>query len=127
MLERFVVEPGKEDKCCLVTATLDFGATVIVEGFGLPFYNPEDEEVGAWLNDNQIIKGGFSLLDLLRERKFYFLVKSTAQGFEREFTEARLPLPFVYPYGNNHDWNSERFWKTIQDNKSNSSFIAAYR
>lgn len=126
-LERFSVEPGKESRYCLVTAALDVGTAVTVDGFGVPFYNSEDEELGAWLNDDQIIKGGFTLLNFLRERKFYFLVSATAQGFEREFSEARLPPPFAYPYGDNHDWDSERLWNTIQNNKSDASFSPAYR
>lgn len=127
LLERFAVKPGQENGYCLVTAVLDFGANVKVDGFGFPFYHPEDEELGAWLNEHQIINGGFSLLDILREREFYFIGSTTAQGFEREFTEARLPPLFTYPYGTNHDWDSDRFWKTIQDNKSDASFVSAYR
>lgn len=121
------MEPGKKSRYCLVTAALDVGTTVTVDGFGVPFYNPEDGELGGWLDDDQIIKGGFTLLDFLRERKFYFLVSATAQGFEREFSEARLPPPVAYPYGDNHDWDSEHLWKTIQDNKSDASFSPAYR
>ena len=42
------------------------GARVSVEGFGMPFKNPEDPEVEGWICSNAPIVQGITLLDFLR-------------------------------------------------------------
>jgi len=108
----------------LVSAMLR--SPVRVEGFGIPFANPEDQELEGWVNDNQPIVDGVSLLDFLSRDTFHFLVDYQLRETQWELREELLPPPFHYPYGDQHDWKPERYKRLLETAKSDRQFLPAY-
>ncbi|KEZ43961.1 hypothetical protein SAPIO_CDS4166 [Scedosporium apiospermum] len=97
-----------------------------VDGFGIPFANPEDQELEGWVNDNQPIVDGVSLLDFLSRDTFHFLVDYQLRETKWELREELLPPSFHYPYGDQHDWKPERYKRLLETAKSDRQFLPAY-
>ncbi|KAK4155741.1 P-loop containing nucleoside triphosphate hydrolase protein [Chaetomidium leptoderma] len=76
VVKRFAGPGAKQ--LAMVTVELAEGARVRVDGFGMPFRNPEDEEVDGWINDNRPTVQNITLLDFLRRRVFHFAVPMSA-------------------------------------------------
>jgi hypothetical protein len=119
----------------MVSVRLIKGATVSVVGFGMPFRNPEAPEVEAWVNQNAPIEGGIALLDFLRQRTFHFILPAALISVEKEWNDQRLPPPFSYPYGTEHQWPPDvdgepdlrRHQRLLEENKSAEAFPPAFR
>jgi len=86
----------------LCTVAVRLTARATVHGFGLPFANPEDSEVDGWVNKNAPIVPGLTLLDLLRQTEFHFVVFGPTAAVKRRWNEQVLYPPFSYPYGTDH-------------------------
>ncbi len=111
----------------LVSVRLKDGERVKVEGFGIPFANYEQPEVAKWVNDNEPIVGGITLLDFLRRDEFHLLVSHRPVDIEKRWTEDAMPPPFSYPYGTEHDWDLDRYNELLQETESKEQFRPAYR
>jgi hypothetical protein len=92
------------------------GARVKVEGFGLPFANPQDPEIEGWINDDKPLVDAITLLDFLQAGEFYLIVAQPCRDLQKEWDESRLPPPFRYPYGTEHSWH-ESYEALLSANK----------
>ncbi|KAF7554912.1 hypothetical protein G7Z17_g2536 [Cylindrodendrum hubeiense] len=126
LLARFPHAKGAKNGLAYVSVRLNDGACVSVEGFGIPFANALDPEVESWINHDAPIVENVTLLDVLRQNHFHFVVANTAQDALRNFSEDRLPPPFKYPYGTNHTWNTDRIQKLLFDTKDKRQFFPTY-
>lgn len=127
LLARFPNAKAAQKGLGLVTVHLRDDAEVTIDGFGIPFANPSDAELEGWVNDNKAIADGHTLLDILQQRKFFFLVAYPCREIGKKWVEDLLPPPLSYPYGTEHDWNVPRFKRLLQENKSPNAFQPAYR
>ncbi|KAK4149095.1 P-loop containing nucleoside triphosphate hydrolase protein [Chaetomidium leptoderma] len=119
----------------LVTVRFNDGAQVKVDGFGMPFKNQEDPDVEGWINRNEPIVEGITLLDFLAQRTFCFVFVASPSTMAKEWDDTRLPPPFSYPYGSEHDWPSDaesrnpdlsRYANLLADTKSPEMFRPAF-
>lgn len=122
---RFPDAKGKGPFSCL-HVTLLGDAKVRVHGFGLPFANVEDAEVEAWVNDNAPIVEGHTLLDILAQRVFHFVIRQSAHDTEKHFHVDRLPPPFKHPYGATPGWDIQKFHTEAGKYKGHQ-FLPVYR
>ncbi|KAM3440550.1 hypothetical protein MY4824_001998 [Beauveria thailandica] len=70
----------------------------IVEGFGLPFSDHKNPQLEGWLHGNQPITVGFSLVNLIRQKKMSFFMDLSVHVVNKKFFEQPLPEPFKLPY-----------------------------
>ncbi|KAK4150791.1 P-loop containing nucleoside triphosphate hydrolase protein [Chaetomidium leptoderma] len=117
--------PGAR-KLCLLSVRLLEGAQVKVDGFGMPFANFENPEVERWVNGNEPIVAGTTLLDLVQKTEFHVLVLESPVDVQRKWSEEHLPPPFSYPYGTEHDWDWARYRTLLPETKSTEQFWPAY-
>ncbi|KAF4979663.1 hypothetical protein FZEAL_4154 [Fusarium zealandicum] len=105
---------GKAKEYTLLTISLSRAGSVKVEGYGKPFANP-GHFTDAWINKSKPIDGSNTLVDLLEQRKFVFLVPSHHSVLlcEWRWNTATLSTPFSYPYGDQHSWDMERYRKML--------------
>ncbi|SPJ75859.1 uncharacterized protein FTOL_05590 [Fusarium torulosum] len=101
-----------------VEVALKKGAMVTVEGFGLPYANaihPAHE----WLRNpaSADIVGGKTLLDILQQEQFTFIVSEPHPQLENKMDVASLPASFDYGYGNIHSWDMERYMQQLSEIK----------
>ncbi|KAL7809835.1 P-loop containing nucleoside triphosphate hydrolase protein [Trichoderma aethiopicum] len=122
--DRFPDARGREKGFTVIRASLADQARVTVYGFGMPFANANDPEVQGWLNENKPITDGLTLLDVIRQRTFYFVVRLYVAVAATRFSIDTMP-PFAYPYGTDQGWNVSRFKELIKANKG-GQFLAAY-
>ncbi|KAF4991590.1 hypothetical protein FGRMN_7709 [Fusarium graminum] len=80
-----------------MTVRLQDGASPKINGYGLPFANSSDKEIDAWVNDNAPISGDATLLDVLHQRSFFFVVSSPLPPCRNELPY--LPPAFDHGYG----------------------------
>ncbi|EAQ90943.1 predicted protein [Chaetomium globosum CBS 148.51] len=110
-LNRF---PGAE-RFTLISVRLHEGARVRVDGFGMPYKNPEQPAAEGW-------------------RAFYFAIRAPLATIDKEWNDMRLPPPFSYPYGTEHHWPSKNkgaagltlYADLLERTKSAEKFRAAY-
>ncbi len=91
-------------------------AQVTVVGFGLPFAH-HGHISEAWLDSSAPLAGNVTLLDLLRQRSFSFIVDEYDKVMNAVWDESTLGPVFVYPYGNDHEWDFDRYEKLLPANK----------
>lgn len=90
------------------------GSKITVNGFGLPFSNPGHPSEG-WLNEDKPIEGGITLQNLLGQRSFHLIVQSAdAHSDLPSLLEKSRNIPFIYPYGNDHVWNADRYLRNME-------------
>ena len=87
-----------------------------IVGFGMPFAN-HGHISEAWLASSAPLAGGLTLLDLLRQRSFSFVVDWWDKELAKVWDESTLAPPFCYPYGKDHAWDFPRYEKLIPANK----------
>ncbi|RSM00399.1 hypothetical protein CEP52_009151 [Fusarium oligoseptatum] len=107
----------------IVRVSLQPGSEVTVEGYGLPLANPGHPSEG-WLNKLEPIVGDKTLVNILEQREFTFVVHKPSDVLRRDWNEDQLPPPFSYPYGTLHDWDIERFDNLIKNNKGHQFWPA---
>ncbi|EEU36367.1 uncharacterized protein NECHADRAFT_52518, partial [Fusarium vanettenii 77-13-4] len=100
-------------------------ASVSIQGFGYPFANVDDLEVEGWVNNKPIVDG-HTLIDILRSKRFVFVLPKPVAAAAHTFNPDRLPAPFSYPYGPNQEWNLPLYRALIAQNKGHR-FIPAFR
>ncbi|KAI5464674.1 hypothetical protein BGZ63DRAFT_451852 [Mariannaea sp. PMI_226] len=103
LLARF---PGAKTNSSVVKVALREGFSE-VEGFGLPFANPGHPSE-AWLNHNGPIVGTTTLLDIVEQREFTFVVFYPTVQLGRDWAQGDLKS-FSYPYGKDHYWSLDRY------------------
>ncbi|KAG8167592.1 hypothetical protein KVR01_003281 [Diaporthe batatas] len=126
VLVRFPNAKAKEKGLALVTVELQDNADVVVDGFGLPFANPADPELESWVDNTKAIAGDYTLVGVIQQRKFYFLVAYATREVQKNWNPALLPAPFSYPYGTDHKWDMDKYRELIAQTKSPRAFQPAY-
>lgn len=81
----------------------------------MPFSHPGGQ-FEAFINDNAPDSVGVTLIEILQQRHFSFIVASPSNALRNWWT---LPLPPLlrYPYGQVHSWSYERYYDLISGNK----------
>lgn len=75
--------------------------------FGLPYFN--DGHVSEeWLLRNKAIIGTTTLLDILKQKRFRFVVSTPAETVRKNLEPFRVIEPHQHPYGTDHRWDIER-------------------
>lgn len=125
VVSRFPSAAGR--RLSVLKVHLKDGANVTVGGFGTPFANHGDDsaEVDGWVNENQAIVDGLTLLDVLRQRAFTFVVAYSNQQLESQWN-SELPPPVDYPYGHNHNWGEASAMALSPALRAKEQFKAAY-
>ncbi|KAM5342775.1 hypothetical protein ACJ41O_013741 [Fusarium nematophilum] len=94
------------------------GGKVDVEGFGMPFENPK-HAAQEWLRhpDTAPVVGDKSLLDIILQVEFTFIVQHPHGVLEGKWDYERLPCVFDYGFGVNHSWNLDKHMAQLHLNK----------
>jgi hypothetical protein len=122
-------------KLAIAVVRLLDNASIAVDGFGIPFANPEDPEVEGWVNGNTEVLLGLTILDFLRRREFHFIVPMKAVDLEKEWSFRYTAPPFSYPYGTEHDWpvgehrqpDTSHYDELLEQTKSAEQFRPAFK
>ena len=98
-----------------------------MNGFGIPYTNGDDEELSRQVNENKPLAKGTTLLSILRQREFVFLVQRPIEYLEIDFSESSMDAPWTYPLGTKHDWKPKRFWNNHQNIQVTEPFLRAMK
>ncbi|KKP02303.1 hypothetical protein THAR02_05596 [Trichoderma harzianum] len=88
---------------------------VVVKGYGMPFAN-KGHECDAFINDNGTIENRFTLLNILQQQSFSFIVAAPTNAAMKNLFQP-LPPPFRYPYGDVHSWDEARYQEMLPKTK----------
>ncbi|PON27775.1 hypothetical protein TGAM01_v203542 [Trichoderma gamsii] len=111
------------DKLCRLNVYLKPGTYSTIKRFGMPFSHP-GTEIEAVINDNEPMCAGRTLVDILQQREFSFVVAASSNAVDAHWLQD-LPPPFRYPYGEEHSWSYERYDELIKWNKG-PQFVPAW-
>ncbi|OAA39768.1 DNA helicase [Beauveria brongniartii RCEF 3172] len=89
---------SKYSEAAVVHITIPENSEPTIEGFGLPFSDRENKQLEGWLNDNKPIAAGFSLVDIIRQKKMSFFLDLSVQEVNKKYFAQPLPEPFILPY-----------------------------
>ncbi|KAM3447389.1 hypothetical protein MY3296_008784 [Beauveria thailandica] len=90
---------ANHDEATVIHVTLPENSDgLTVEGFGLPFSGHENPQLEGWLHGNQPIAAGFSLVDIIRQKKISFFMDLPVHVINKKFFAQPLPEPFKLPY-----------------------------
>ncbi|KAM0282168.1 hypothetical protein ACHAO9_010313 [Fusarium lateritium] len=110
--------PKGKAKMSWVEVALKKDAKVAVEGFGLPYANAS-HPAHEWLRHpaSADIVGGKTLLDILQQEQFTFIVSEPHPLLQNKMDVASLPASFNYGYGNIHSWDMTRYMQQLSEIK----------
>ncbi|KAI1094479.1 P-loop containing nucleoside triphosphate hydrolase protein [Rostrohypoxylon terebratum] len=116
--------PGVPADLSLVSFKLEQDASIVVQGFGIPFgdYQHSTSTTGLTAtNDSQI-------LDLIQKKEFFFLVMSPSDMLQKTLDMGKyLPsAPASNPYGDRPGWDVDRYRSEYSRIKSMRPIPAAY-
>lgn len=107
-----------------VTVKID-GAIPTIEGYGQAFANGADPELESWINSNEPITGSVTLLDVLHQQAFFFVVAWAPGPASKNFTESLLPPPFSYGSYPRIPLEEDQMKYAIEQNPG-GAFVASY-
>ncbi|KAH8122378.1 P-loop containing nucleoside triphosphate hydrolase protein [Trichoderma asperelloides] len=107
--------PISDKKFCRLNVYLEPGTYSTVDRFGIPFADP-GTKVEAIINHNEPMCAGKTLVDVLQQREFSFVVAAPSNAVHTNWCQD-LPPPFRYPYGEEHFWSYKRYDDIISKNK----------
>ncbi|KIE02685.1 hypothetical protein MAJ_00987, partial [Metarhizium majus ARSEF 297] len=114
--------PDEKRELSLVEVVLKNDAEVIIEGYGMPYAN-QGHIAEKWLLENMPIANGITIMGLLEQRSYYFVVASEHNKLSEDWNFDILPPPFSYPYGTEHSWKSQsEYAAMIWNNKGHQFF-----
>ncbi|RSM06136.1 hypothetical protein CDV31_009233 [Fusarium ambrosium] len=123
VLSRFPNAKRRDKGMTVFKVTMDASATI--HGFGYPFANADDAEVEGWVNDNKPIVDGITLMDVLRSKRFCFVLPLPLAVATKCLATDRLPAPFIFPYGPCQEWKVSSYKEDIAKNKGHR-FMPAF-
>lgn len=85
---------------CALPLKVAMGTRVMVKRYGKLFDHP-DLSKNCWINHNQLGLGDMTLIDVIEQRNFSFVVASGDRVLEKYWSQ-ELPGPFRYPFGDEH-------------------------
>ncbi|KAM3460581.1 hypothetical protein NHJ6243_005752 [Beauveria neobassiana] len=77
--------------------TLPKYTEIFIEGFGLPFSDREHPQLEDWLRGDQPIAAGFSLVDIIKQKKISLFMDLSVDEVKKKFLQP-LPEPSKFPY-----------------------------
>ncbi|EHK51133.1 hypothetical protein TRIATDRAFT_772, partial [Trichoderma atroviride IMI 206040] len=104
-----------DKKMCRLDVRLAPDDCSVVIGYGMPFSHP-GEQFEAFINNSAPDSVGVTLIEVLQQRHFSFVVASPSNVLRNWWTQP-LPPPLHYPYGQEHAWSYERYYDLISGNK----------
>jgi hypothetical protein len=116
-----IPETGK--RMCRLEVHLPPGAHSSVKGYGMPFSH-SGEQIGDFLTQNAPHDCGLTLVEILQQRNFTFLVAAPSEAMQNNWNQP-LPPPPRYPYGEEHHWSVDRYEDILPENKG-SRFTPAW-
>ncbi|KIL93205.1 hypothetical protein FAVG1_03182 [Fusarium avenaceum] len=110
--------PKGKAKMSWVEVALKNDAKVTVEGFGLPYANAS-HPAHEWLRHpaSADIVGGKTLLDILQQEQFTFIVSEPHPLLQNKMDVTSLPASFDFGYGKIHSWDMERYMQQLSEIK----------
>ncbi|WZH45616.1 DNA helicase [Fusarium acuminatum] len=85
--------------------TISFNDTKpIVMGYGRPFANVQDPQIESWVNGNQPVINGCTLLDALQLQQYHVVLPINVADAQKKFDPNQALPPFSFPYGS-QSWN----------------------
>lgn len=81
---------------------------VSVYNFGMPFNNPGHPSED-WLFCNKPIIGNATLMQILKQESFRFVVPAAVEDVRRHLDLDCLPSPTTFPYGTVHNFDMDRY------------------
>ncbi|RSL50912.1 hypothetical protein CEP54_011672 [Fusarium duplospermum] len=123
VLARFPNAKRRDKGMTVFKVVMDASATI--DGFGYPFANADDAEVEGWVNDNKPIVDGITLMDVLRSKRFCFVVPLPLAVATKCLAMDHLPAPFIFPYGPCQEWKVSSYKEDIAKNKGHR-FMPAF-
>ncbi|CAH0026931.1 unnamed protein product [Clonostachys rhizophaga] len=108
--------PSLTEPATFITVHLHYSHNVVVDGYAKPFSNP-GHPCDGWFNRNLPIDDGITLLGLLEERRFHFVLSKNTDYYNRFWTESMLPPPFSYPYKHRLSWDIEEYRKEFSEHR----------
>ncbi|KAJ4328076.1 hypothetical protein N0V84_001444 [Fusarium piperis] len=115
----------RRDKGMTVFKVVMDDALATIHGFGYPFANADDAEVEGWVNDNKPIVDGITMMDVLRSKRFCFILPVPFASATKFLATDRLPAPFMYPYGPLQEWDISAYKGAIAKHKGHQ-FMPAF-
>lgn len=88
---------------------------VVIKGYGMPFAN-KGNECDAFINGNGTVDDRFTLLNILQQKSFSFIVAAPANAAMKNLFQP-LPPPLRYPYGDVHYWDEARYQEMLPKTK----------
>lgn len=79
-----------------------------VYNFGMPFYNPGHASED-WLFRNEPIVGDVTLMQILKQQTFRFVVPAAVDTIRRRLDPDNIPQTTVFPYGTVHNFDLDRY------------------
>ncbi|CAH0049226.1 unnamed protein product [Clonostachys solani] len=108
--------PSLTEPATFITVHLHHSHHAVVEGYAKPFSNP-GHPCDEWINKSLPIDDGITLLGLLEERRFHFVLSKNKDYYNRFWAESRLPPPFSYPYKHRLSWDIEEYRKEFSEHR----------
>ncbi|KAH7272937.1 hypothetical protein B0J15DRAFT_573805 [Fusarium solani] len=106
--------PGTKKHLSLVEVSLRDPTLTKVHGFGMPFKGPGHPFEELLNHQGGFIAGKHTLLEFLRQDRFWIIVAAPSGILESIWDARKLPPPFAYPYGNIHNWDEGRYAKMLE-------------
>lgn len=88
---------------------------VKVDGFGMPFSNPEHAS-DDWVNRHMPILSGFTIADILALEEFRFVVSEPSKSLSGKMDLNLLAPPFRHKYGSNFHWDEAGYEALLKSN-----------
>ncbi|KAF5723290.1 hypothetical protein FMUND_1924 [Fusarium mundagurra] len=99
-----------------VSVILGKGASVSVQGFGMPYSNPCYPAEGFLRPPASTnVMDGLYLLDIVQQRQFLFLAAQPDEVLKAKWSVASLAPNFDYGYGADQSWDMERYMKQLHE------------
>ncbi|KAG9504905.1 hypothetical protein J7337_004885 [Fusarium musae] len=99
-----------------VSVILGKGASVSVQGFGMPYSNPcYFTESSVQPPASTTVMDGLSLLDIIQQRQFLFLAAHHDDIIKAKWSVASLAPNFDYGYGEDQSWDMEKYMKQLHE------------
>ncbi|KAF5689046.1 hypothetical protein FDENT_4548 [Fusarium denticulatum] len=101
-----------------VSVILGKGASVSVQGFGMPYSNPGCTAEGFLRPPaSTTAMDSLYLLDIIQQRQFLFLAAHPDEVLKARWTVASLAPNFDYGYDADQSWDMERYMKQLHENE----------
>ncbi|KAF5580454.1 DNA helicase [Fusarium pseudoanthophilum] len=101
-----------------VSVSLGKGASVSVQGFGMPYSNPGLSAEGFLRPGppaSTTVMDGLYLLNIIQQPQFLFLAAHHDDIIKAKWSLASLAPNFDYGYGEDHSWDLERYMKQLHE------------